>query len=80
MPVQIDLITHRAKVSQAPPAIGEHHHQIAQHHPGLCAERRWRVDPIAADSAAREPNPVRDPGQQAAAGMPDLTVAVRLDH
>jgi hypothetical protein len=79
LPEQIGLIAHRTQIRQTIAAIGEHHRQIADHAPRIVpaivlAQPRERVR-----QRRRQPNPISDPSQQAAAGMRDQARSVRRD-
>jgi len=76
---QVGLVALSPQVSQALPAVGEHHRQIAQHHPRVVrraplAGRRHRPG-----QRPRQPHPVRDTRQQRTPSMPDLSRTVRPD-
>lgn len=62
---QIALVAQRPQISQAVPAIGEHHHQLAQHHPRVVHRA---VGAIATNSAMV--SPTRIPASSALPACP----------
>ncbi len=74
---QVDLVAQRAHVRQAVAAVGEHHRQVTQHHPGVVRRAPLPRRRHRRRQRPRQPNSIRRPRQQRAARMPHLTGSVR---
>ena len=76
---QLGLVAQHGQIAQAVPAVGQHHHQVAQHAARLVAVPAGL--PLAGPPAKRggQPEPVGQLGQQRRPGVADHTLAVARD-
>jgi hypothetical protein len=73
------LIAHRAQIAQRVAAVGQHHRQIPDHAPRRVPRRALKQTLKRAIERAREPEAIRDAGQQHRARVRDQTLSVRPD-
>lgn len=78
-PEQRLLITHRAQVRQAVPAIGEHHREIPNHPTGIVTPTPLAHPRQRQRQLAGEADPVSDLAEQRSPRVRDQTLSVRRD-